>query len=102
MSTKPRIEGAARQVIISSGIRAMGLLIATLLLGLVGLTLLTTVGAEAWRMVAAATPATAWRSPVGGRTASTQSRSSWVSIPTTKMWPIWASVSCPFTSYAAL
>ncbi len=33
--------------------RAGGLLIATLLLGLVGLTLLTTVGAEAWRMVSA-------------------------------------------------
>lgn len=42
----------------------MGLLIATLLLGLVGLTLLTTVGCEAWRMVAAAPPATAWRSPL--------------------------------------
>jgi tetratricopeptide (TPR) repeat protein len=34
--------------------RAVGLLMATLLLGLVGLTLLTTVGAEAWRTVAAA------------------------------------------------
>jgi len=34
--------------------RAVGLLIATLLLGLVGLTLFTTVGAEAWRTVAAA------------------------------------------------
>ena len=34
--------------------RAGGLLIATLVLGLVGLTLLSTVGAEAWRMVSAA------------------------------------------------
>jgi tetratricopeptide (TPR) repeat protein len=34
--------------------RAGGLLIATLLLGLAGLTLFTTVGAEAWRMVSAA------------------------------------------------
>jgi tetratricopeptide (TPR) repeat protein len=34
--------------------QTVGLLIATLLMGLVGLTLLTTVGAEAWRMVSAA------------------------------------------------
>ncbi|MFB0534225.1 MAG: L,D-transpeptidase family protein [Anaerolineae bacterium] len=38
--------------------RAVGLLIATLLLGLVGLTLFTTVGAEAWRMVSAASTLT--------------------------------------------
>jgi tetratricopeptide (TPR) repeat protein len=42
------------------------LLIATLLLGLVGLTLLTTVGAEAWRMVAATPTPTPTATPTAG------------------------------------
>jgi tetratricopeptide (TPR) repeat protein len=45
---------------------AVGLLIATLLLGLVGLPLLTTVGAEAWRMVTATLTPTPTATPTAG------------------------------------